>query len=216
MLLSLLLPDFEITSAHIATEHGVVKDRLSIRPVSFAFLRFSTSQLSFILQKSGAVTTNSLRMQERIRLVLQVDSVGLSPRVDSARLSFSDEVPSMLTRSQRSASSSSLFKESAVTPDENGSLLKESFEEEQDIAAELEAAKSLLEMYKQRSGDLVHLIEDVRNQLMALQIENATLKIENEELKKSNEVLIKANQAQPKANDNSSLAGQAEQNPTDD
>jgi hypothetical protein len=26
--------DFEITSAHIATEHGVVKDRLAIRPVS--------------------------------------------------------------------------------------------------------------------------------------------------------------------------------------
>ena len=102
-----------------------------------------------------------------------------------------------------------------MAPDDNGSLHKESFEEEQDIAAELEAAKSLLEMYKQRSGDLVHLIEDVRNQLMALQIENATLKIENEELKKSNEVLIKANQAQPKANDNSSLAGQAEQNPTD-
>jgi hypothetical protein len=28
--------DFEITSAHIATEHGVVKDRLAIRPVSVA------------------------------------------------------------------------------------------------------------------------------------------------------------------------------------
>jgi dynactin complex subunit len=160
--------------------------------------------------------TNSLRMQERIRLALQVDDIdGLSPKVDSARLSFSDEVPFMLSRSLRSASSSSLFKESAMAPDDNGSLHKESFEEEQDIAAELEAAKSLLEMYKQRSGDLVHLIEDVRNQLMALQIENATLKIENEELKKSNEVLIKANQAQPKASDNSSPAGQAEQNPTD-
>ncbi len=213
--MSLLFPDFEITSAHIATEHGVVKDRLSIRPVSFAFRCFSSLKRSFTLQKSGAVMTNSLRMQERIRLVLQVDdSDCLSPKVDSARLSFSDEVPLMLTRSQRSASSSSLFKESAITPDENGSLHKDSFEEEQDIAAELEAAKSLLEMYKQRSGDLVHLIEDVRNQLMALQIENATLRIDNEELKKSNEFLIKANQAQPKANDNSSPAVQAE-HPTD-
>jgi hypothetical protein len=31
-----LFTDYEITSAHIATEYGIVKDRLSIRPVRFA------------------------------------------------------------------------------------------------------------------------------------------------------------------------------------
>jgi hypothetical protein len=35
-----LRSDFEITSAHIATEHGVVKDRLAIRPVSFSMPLF--------------------------------------------------------------------------------------------------------------------------------------------------------------------------------
>ena len=157
-------------------------------------------------------------MQERIRSALLVDSGDLSPIVPSTassapRPSVGDDVPIMLSSSQRSVSSSSLFKESTSAPEEINGVHKDSSEVA--IAVELEAAKSLLEMYKQRSGGLVHAIEDMRNQLMALQIENATLKIENEELKKANESLTKANHAQTQSTEVSGLASQAEQNPTD-
>ena len=157
-------------------------------------------------------------MQERIRSVLLVDTGDLSPIVASTasyvpRPSVADDAPVMLSSSQRSVSSTSLFKESASVPEEFNCVHKDGSEVA--IAVELEAAKSLLEMYKQRSGDLVHAIEDMRNQLMALQIENATLKIENEELKKANESLTKANHAQTQSTEVSGLASQAEQNPTD-
>jgi hypothetical protein len=156
-------------------------------------------------------------MQERIRSTLLMDAGDLSPKVESSpRPSDSDEAPQFLTRSQRSISSSSLFKESASIPEEINGLHKEGCEEEPNVAVELEAAKSLLEMYKQRSGGLIHAIEDMRNQLMAMQNENATLKIENEELKRSNEALIRVIQARSQANDNSGLICHAEQNPTND
>ncbi len=83
-------------------------------------------------------------------------------------------------------------------------------DEESDVAQELKAAKSLLEMYKQRSGDLCIVNEDLRNQLMSLQIENNQLKIANEELKSRNEALVQASQAQTESGDGSGQAGRAE------
>jgi DNA repair exonuclease SbcCD ATPase subunit len=144
-----------------------------------------------------------------------MDSGDLSPKVESSpRHSDGDETPQFLTRSQRSVSSSSLFKESASIPEEFNGLHREDCDEEPNVAMELEAAKSLLEMYKQRSGGLIHAIEDMRNQLMALQNENATLKIENEELKRLNEAFVKENQARTQLDGNSGPTYHAEQNPT--
>jgi hypothetical protein len=142
-------------------------------------------------------------MQERIRTALQVGSGDLGLGLDCVpqilpRVSVGDELP---VRTPRSISTS--FKEIASFPDDSGFVDKKGAEEDADVLSELKAAKSLLEMYKQRSGDLVHANEDLRNQLMALQIENATLKIENEELKLKSEALIKANQIQTRVDDNS-------------
>jgi glycine cleavage system H lipoate-binding protein len=154
-------------------------------------------------------------MQERIRTVLQVESGGLCLASEcGARLTLGDEHPSRTSvsrltlgdeaPSRTSVSLSSSFREVNCPIEEGNCADKKGIEEDSEIFAELKAAKSLLEIYKQRSGDLVHANEDLRNQLFALQMENETLKIQNEELKSRNESLIKANQVQAKDSDNSS------------
>jgi hypothetical protein len=142
-------------------------------------------------------------MQERIRTALQFGSGDFSLDSDcvpqiSHRLSVGDELHA---RTPRPLSTS--FKESASFFDESSFADKKVSEEDADVSAELKAAKSLLERYKQRSGDLVHANEGLRNQLMALQIENATLRIENEELRIRNEALIKSKETQTQADDKS-------------
>jgi hypothetical protein len=174
---------------------------------------------SLALQKSGLVTGHPSRLQERLIATLQLDSGCQTPVVESSprasegttptsRPADGDEVPQL--RAQRTLSSSSL-QSYGLSEESNNSLDKKVGDDAAEVAVELKAAKSLLEIYKQRSGDLVHANEDLRNQLMALQMENATLKVQNEELKSRNEALIKTNQPQAQISGNSSPAVQAEQ-----
>ena len=143
---------------------------------------------------------------------------GSTPRFadfSTSRPTDGDEVP---FRTQRTLSSSNLLntsKESNGLSDECNTADKKVGDDAAEVAVELKAAKSLLEIYKQRSGDLVHANEDLRNQLMALQLENATLKIQNEELRSQNEALIKANETQIRVSENASSAAQAERDPID-
>ena len=191
-------------------------------------------------QKLGLLAGHPTRLQERLIATLQVDSgheipvVESSPRCldgstprfadgsiprfadfSTSRSTDGDEVP---FRTQRTLSSSNLLntsKESNGLSDECNTADKKVGDDAAEVAVELKAAKSLLEIYKQRSGDLVHANEDLRNQLMALQLENATLKIQNEELRSQNEALIKANETQIRVSENASSAAQAERDPID-
>ena len=145
-----------------------------------------------------------------------MDAGSSSPSSES-RLADGDETP-MNRREARassfasanSAASFSLFQKEGTSMLDDNTDVAERSDEESDVAQELKAAKSLLEMYKQRSGDLCIVNEDLRNQLMALQIENDRLKIENEELKSRNESLTQASQAQTESSNSSGPTGQAE------
>ena len=149
----------------------------------------------------SSAVANPLRMQERIRCSLQVGSCDQSAATTTLhRPADGGDVPPkarVLLRSLSSASSN-LFhvqNESSSTPEDcSDQIDNRSVDEEAGTAADLKEAKSLLEMYKKRSGDLVHANEDLRNQLMALQIENTTLKIENDKLKCQNEAFIQSMQ----------------------
>ena len=196
---------------------------------------------SLVSQKFGLLAGHPSRLQERLIATLQVESGYETPVVESSprcsdgstprfadcstprfadfstsRPTDGDEVP---VRAQRTLSSSNLLnmiKESNGLSDESNTADKKLGDDAAEVAVELKAAKSLLEIYKQRSGDLVHANEDLRNQLMALQLENATLKIQNEELKSQNEALIKANETRMRVIENSSSSAQAERDPIDE
>ena len=156
-----------------------------------------------------------MRLHDRLREALLGDAgSSSSPGSTEPRLADGDETPvnrrETRASSFSSAASFNLFhKEGASMLDDHIDVAERS-DEESDVAQELKAAKSLLEMYKQRSGDLCIVNEDLRNQLMSLQIENNQLKIANEELKSRNEALVQASQAQTESGDGSGQAGRAE------